>query len=394
MKKSLIALAVLSTIAGSAVAQSTVTVSGRMDVGISDKTLNPVAITPATSAVVTAGDLQSKTTTTSPLLTSFIRFSGSEDLGGGSKANFLLETNLTAAPSQFGDRGMWVEIENKDFGGLRVGNQNSISRDVWISTIQTGAINIVGDLNSSTAEDAGGTQGVNSFENAIKYTTPSFNGFRASAAMTAANVDTNGVKTGGDGSSFGLTYAAGKFNAIAGYSKQTTDVGAVTATTGAKVAADGAYTTITTAAGNTLASGEVLLKSFAAAGAAYQAKTEVTAVGATYDFGFARAGLTYVKREASRSNIGTTGAVDRESTTLSVNAPVGKASVFASYGMGDQVTAGNGYKGDLKAMQLGARYHFSKRTFGYVATGKVEQDLSATTKTDYKETAAGFVTLF
>jgi predicted porin len=397
MKKSLIALAVLSTIAGSVAAQSSVTVSGRIDMGFSDKTLNPVAITPASSAVTTAGDLKTKDVANSPMYTSFLRFNGSEDIGGGLKANFFMETSLLNNPSKLGDRGMWVELAG-GFGSLRAGTQNSISRDVWISNAQTGSINIVGDLNSSTAEDAGGTAGVLGFETAIKYTTPRMNGFQASAAMTSATIDTNGEKTGSDGSSFGLSYAAGKLAFIAGYSSGTAYTGATSdsyAVTGA-AACTQSTTVACSAADFASPTTDAFIKTtFTAAAPKYETKTDITAIGANYDFGAVKAALTYVDKDVKRNNTATTGAVDRQTTTLSAQTQnLGKVVLFGSYGVGDQTTANNGYKGDLTAMQVGVKYNLSKRTQSYLATGTVEHDLSATTKTDYKETAIGLVHVF
>jgi predicted porin len=395
MKKLLIATAALAMVAGTVQAQSSVTVSGRIDMGFADKTLNPVVIDAAKGTVTTAGDLKTKDVANSPMYTSFLRLNGSEDIGGGLKANFFMETNLLNNPSKLGDRGMWVEVAG-GFGSLRAGTQNTISRDVWIQNAQTGAINIVGDLNSSTGEDAGGTAGVAGFETAIKYTTPVFSGFQASAAMTSATVDTAGKKTGGDGTSFGLGYRAGKLAVLAGYSKATVNTAATTEAKGAKVGTAGdAVTAITTTAGNTMATGETLIRAYVATAAAYETDTEITAIGANYDFGVAKVGLTYVDKSVERSNIATTGAVDRQTTTLSAQTQnLGKVVLFGSYGMGDQTTANNGYKGDLTAMQVGVKYNLSKRTQAYLATGTVEHDLSATTKTDYKETAIGLVHVF
>lgn len=388
MKKSLLALAALSAFVTAAQAQSTVTVSGRLDMGYAAKTTNAAS----------AGDVDTKDIKASPFATSFLRFNGSEDLGGGLKANFLMETGTSGAATTLGDRGLWVELAG-GFGSLRAGTQNTITRDVWTGFAQTGAINIVGDLNSSTAEDAGGTTGVGGFETAVKYTTPSFNGLTVSAAMTSATSTAAGEKTGTDGTSFGLGYQAGKFSALAGYSSGKAYTAAVAGVTGSySVLTDsGTGTTDLTVAAtctNSTTVACIVRTAPVTAAAAYETKTDITAIGASYDFGFAKAALTYIDKDVARSNTTTTGAVDRQSTTLSVQAPIGKAVLFASYGVGEQETAGDGYKGDLKAMQVGVKYNLSKRTFGYLATGSVEHDLSASTKNDNKETAVGLVHLF
>jgi len=393
MKKSLLALAALSAFATAAQAQSSVTVSGRMDVGFSDKSISAAAASPV--------DVDSKTIDNSPMYTSFLRLNGSEDLGGGLKANFFLETNLLNNPSALGDRGMWIELAG-NFGSLRAGTQNTITRDVWTAFSQSGAINIVGDLNSSTGEDAGGTAGVAGFEKAIKYTTPSFNGVRLSAAMNSASVDTAGNKTGTDGSSYGLSYAAGKFALLAGFSTGKAYTAAVT--TAASIVdtrvANGdctAGSTVICSAADSLGTGFRQKTTFTAADTApkYETKTDITAIAASYDFGVARASVTYVDKDVKRNTTAITGAVDRQTTTFSAQTQnLGKTVLFANYGFGDQETAGNGYKGDLTAMQVGVKYNLSKRTQAYLATGKVEHDISATTKNDYKETAVGLVHLF
>ncbi len=395
MKKSLIALAALATV-GVAQAQSSVTVSGRMDIGYSDKKLNPVGLTASSSTVTTAGDVKTSTIGANPFLTSFLAVSGSEDLGGGNRANFRVETGMDGSTATtLGNRGFWVELQGKNWGELRAGLQNTGARDVWISFIQTGAINIVGDLNSSTAEDAGGTAGHTAFNTGIKYSTPRVNGLQANAAIAKATTDTNGAKTGADAQSFGLSYLAGKFSAALSYSEGKAYTAAASAITGSKLGTDGTtVSAITTTAGNTMATGETLLRAYSAATTAYETKSETTAAAAAYDLGFARVSAIYMKNDTKRSNTATSGAIDRESTTLSASVPVGKTVLFGSVGKGTQTTAGNGFKGDLDAYQVGGRYFFSKRTYGYLATGKVEHELSATTKTNYRETAVGMLHLF
>ncbi len=385
MKKLLIATAALAMVAGTVQAQSSVAVSGRLDMGFSDKSLNANA----------AADTKSKTIVDSPMYSNFLRFSGSEDLGGGLKANFYLETALTPSTGVYalGDRGRWVELAGS-FGTLRAGSQNTISRDVWVGFSQTGSINIVGDLNSSTAEDAGGATGVAGFETALKYTTPVMNGLSASVAMQVATTDTNGVKSGTDGSSFGVGYTAGKFKALAGRSTSTTQSASVAAVAArAALFWTGALVTDTAGVGGT----NTVIQAATAASAlvpAYETKTNITAVSASYDFGVAAASLTYVDKDAKRSDATLTGLVDRKSTTLSVQAPIGKAVLFGGYGIGSQITNNNGYKGDLTGAQFGVKYNMSKRTQAYLANGTVEHQLSATTKNKHSETAVGIVHLF
>jgi len=383
-------LAALATV-GAAQAQSSVTVSGRMDLGYSSKELDVRSTTNSNTKTDTIG--------ANSLLTSFIAVSGSEDLGQGNRARFHIETGMDGSTATtLGGRGFWTELSG-NWGELRAGLQNTGARDIWTSMIQTGAINVVGDLNSSTAEDAGGTAGHTAYGTAIKYTTPSFNGLRVSASISKANVNTTGAKTGGDATSFGAFYTAGKLSLAGSYQKSTTDTAAVTGQTGTLYCANNAAGAswsnnaasqfATACPTGTFQTGGV---PYIASAAAFSTDVKTTAAGAMYDLGFLRASAIYMKREEQASNA-TVKALDRDSTTLSVSAPVGKAVLFASYGFGDNVTNGT-TKADLKSMQLGGRYFLSKRTYAYLATGQVKHEVSATSKNDYKETAVGMLHLF
>jgi len=82
MKKTLIAIAALA--ATGAFAQSTVTISGALDAGVSIANVQAAATGLTDRATAFAG---------SNTLTSAINIAASEDLGGGMKANLFVETN-------------------------------------------------------------------------------------------------------------------------------------------------------------------------------------------------------------------------------------------------------------------------------------------------------------
>jgi len=84
MKKLLIATAALAMVAGTVQAQSTVSVYGR--VGVESLSNDTAAADPVTVMNGSATALGS----------SIIGFKGTEDLGGGLKAMFVLEGNLQA----------------------------------------------------------------------------------------------------------------------------------------------------------------------------------------------------------------------------------------------------------------------------------------------------------
>ena len=110
MKKSLLALAVLAA-SGAAFAQSSVTLYGRVDLGITKIT--------GQSAVMADGS--------SVGTSSRIGFRGVEDLGGGLKAGFLVETQFDADASKNGGAGSTIGSRNSyidlmgGFGGVRLG---------------------------------------------------------------------------------------------------------------------------------------------------------------------------------------------------------------------------------------------------------------------------------
>lgn len=83
MKKSLIALSVLAAVAGTAQAQSSVTIYGVVDMALQHQNTGD----PAGSTLGLDSGIQSG---------SRLGFKGSEDLGGGLKANFQLEMGINA----------------------------------------------------------------------------------------------------------------------------------------------------------------------------------------------------------------------------------------------------------------------------------------------------------
>jgi predicted porin len=118
-KKNLIAVAALATLAVSAQAQSSVTLYGNVDAGL------------AYVKVKQAGNSDTTTAVESSILTeSFFGLKGQEDLGGGLKAIFKLEsfidvdTGATTAGNFFG-KNAYVGLAG-DFGTVKLGNQESL----------------------------------------------------------------------------------------------------------------------------------------------------------------------------------------------------------------------------------------------------------------------------
>ena len=195
MKKSLLALAVLGSVAGFAQAQSSVSVYG-----VVDATLHKDKGVPA--AMLSGG-----------LSGSRLGFKGTEDLGGGLKANFLLEhgfkvdTGEQAATGKSFNRQAYVGLSG-GFGEVKLGNVYTAYDDI------SGATNPVFDSvlapNNSVWASVGYTSNPG---NNIYYATPAMGG--VSGALS-----TN-IKEGGTGvTSFHVKYEGGPVYAGLGYQKE------------------------------------------------------------------------------------------------------------------------------------------------------------------------------
>ena len=119
MKKSLILLSVLASVAGTAFAQSSVTMYGVLDAGLNVET--PPASTPAS-----AGNQYSLASGIST--PSRIGFKGSEDFGASLKALFQLEAGVQLNNGQSTETGTlfnrasWIGLSG-DFGTVMLGRQ-------------------------------------------------------------------------------------------------------------------------------------------------------------------------------------------------------------------------------------------------------------------------------
>ena len=124
MKKSIVALAVLSSVAGTAFAQSSVTLFGVMDVAARYNKAGGNTV----SSLASDGQLSSR-----------LGVRGVEDLGGGMKAGFWLESALavdngvagdqTTSPSKLWNRRSTVSLSG-DFGEVRLGRDKTSERNL------------------------------------------------------------------------------------------------------------------------------------------------------------------------------------------------------------------------------------------------------------------------
>jgi predicted porin len=341
MKKLLIASAALALVAGTAQAQSSVTVYGILDLNYTTLDSDAAGSGKATS--------QSKDS----LGTSRVGLKGTEDLGGGLKAEFQLEGTLdinagslgTAGTNTF-DRESWVGLSDAKLGSVRFGRT-----DVTFAQSIDNTVSQAADLGKTS-----GDQGVDK-QQVVRYSTPTIAGFTAevgysggASSTTYTSDATSGTYAGtGNVSSAAVKYVAGNLGLYAGQTET-------------KVSAT------------------------------YDRKD--TVFGATYNFGVASVGVAQRTLDAMDAPGGTDAAFGKlKQTVVSVAAPVSilgagvKAHAIyhkTNSATGDRTvtTAAADALGvaDSKKTTLALTKAFSKRTTGYAAL--VETNFDASSKAD------------
>lgn len=313
MKKSLIALAVLGSLAGAASAQSSVTIYGIIDLGVS-KINNGTTQLNLSPVVLGARDVWSVRSSTS----SRLGFRGTEDLGGGMKANFLIEHRL--APDQGtaenGTVGMWhgsswVSLSG-NFGEVRLGRQYTQAFFTALAADPWGYDYNVAGAASWTRGASGGTEYTRR-DNMITYLTPNMSGFTAQVGVAAGEGAAAGV---GRNVGFNVAYAQGPLQLGFGYNDSDNAV-----------------------------------------------NTRFWVAQAAYNFGVIRPIVSY-----STSKVG---SVDTKAYTIGATAPMG------ANGQLKLVYAGknpDGSNNDTSKYGIGYQYNLSKRTSLHVDLGSAKTD--------------------
>lgn len=341
MNKKIIAGAILGIASGAAFAQSSVTIYGVVDAGLT-----------ATRGVTgTDSQKHSRVGLDSGLLSgSRIGFKGTEDLGNGTSAIFNLEGGFNVdngASAQnstlFGRRAI-VGLTNASYGTIELGRQSSVLDNV------AGGFDVTGN---STAMGAGNiVKWDNRINNSVTYTTANYAGFSAKANYGFGE----SAGSASDGRFYGLSlnYANGPFAAslAGGHSDYTNK--------------------------NAIANGDVT----GSAVFANASKRDLYLLGASYDFSVVKAFglLSYGK---------TTQIADPKLTdkaaVLGVSVPFGASTVMATAGYVN--VKPNGEKsGNAQQYGIGYTYDFSKRTtfyatYDYVKNSDSLKDAGYTFKT-------------
>jgi general bacterial porin, GBP family len=319
--KKLFATTVLATAMGVAHAQAPVTVYGVVDVNMgSTRTSNSGSDT-------VQGD--------NSLLTSRLGFRGSEDLGGGLKAEFQLESRLnppsgvagggtaTTANSQFFNREAWVGLSSTKFGSFRMG-----------TTDVTNAANI--DFLVSTAGNFGlaTTQHGVDRPRVVRYATPAYRGVAVEVGYASPDSTATSEITSNSVQSGLLRYDQGKIGLYAGVERK-------------KI--DGNYT------------------------------QDHTILGAKYDFGFARVGAYHGIKDGATLVTANTG--ETKQTRISVAVPL--KNNYTVHGMYLKDSTSQVASTDYTGYRAILTKDMSKRTALYTAYTKFDNAGSTADRTTF-----------
>jgi len=370
MKKSLLAVAVIGAFASAAQAQSSVTVYGNLDVAAASAENK----TTTAAGVVTNAKMRTTGNGDGALSTSVFGLKGTEDLGGGSKANFDLQydlvdvaqganganTSATVADSNaatsattstgFGARLAWLGIQNNNFGELRVGRQFQLSHTVIANGLAGQGNNVAGSFYSSGTNSMVNTASIRPhlvFVNrAVTYMSPTFAGVQLAAQTSNQSLSASDTSnaTSANESAVSATYTGVKdLSVAAAVSRAENNTGVASQATKVAVQALTANYNF----GVVQAFGAAVQNKTTSPGDTLFAKTT------TYELGLRAPVSPVVTLWAS----GFTGSRDGNSTTAT-QAIAGSNAIAAALG-----------SADVSGYQVGSVYSFSKRTSMYAIYG-------------------------
>jgi len=391
MKKSLLAVAAMSAFAGAAQAQSSVTVYGIMDVGYTNGNASLTTSTTTTKQNVSriSNSMESG---------SRLGFRGTEDLGGGTSANFVYELGMqpngnagsnwdgtspstaptasssanAGSPNQvFNTRQAYVGLAKKGIVDVRIGTQNTFNWEQAGSNT-TGQLNqTLGSMLAPTTDGAffnttanptaattvainGSTFGAftNRTTNTITARTDRIAGVQAKLGAVLSNQNTTQTSTtGGNSNQMGYMAALDaniqKANLQASYQVFHSELPQGVVANATTLTGWGSGTQ-----GNNVIDGQALITG-------------------SYDFGILKAYAGWVNRKLQQDN-NPNNFVKRQAQEIGVRSFItptieGWASVgngrYTAYGVGQPTANITGY-------QLGGNYWLSKRTNLYTIYGQ------------------------
>jgi predicted porin len=341
MKKSLLVLAVVSTFAGAASAQTSLSVYGLVDAGLVRENGGPAGdVTKLTSGVQNGSRLG---------------FKGTEDLGRGLAAKFVLEAGIniddgtsgqgiTSVPG--GTRGFRDRAaSNRLFGRQAYVGLGGNWGNVTVGRQYTPHYLALAETDPFGAGLAGNAANfiptILRMDNTIKYTSPTWSGFTADVAYGFGEVPDENTQRRQYGLSVG--YANGPLIVKAAYHHANGDI------------AEAAFPSGTPGVVAGIPLGETS-KSWLLAG--------------KWDFGVAAAHLAFNSTKAQR-----TLAEDTRDWLLGVSVPFGPGTFLASY---IRKNDRSNFNADANQWALGYTHSLSKRTNLYASFARINNDRDLT----------------
>lgn len=318
MKKTLIALAAFG-LTGAAVAQSSVTLFGVVDAAV---------------RYTKASGQSLKKLDSSGLNTSRFGVRGTEDLGGGLKAGFWLESEVgvdngvAGGGNAFWGRRATVSLSG-DFGEVRLGRNKTTTRlhledfDPYAFTGLGNVGAVYSNLGASSANGLGGGTTLARADNLVSYSLPGNLGGFFGAVDVSAGEGTNTNK--GQYGRFGYKDGAILVSAAYGSSSNAAD----------------------------------------------SDKFKLASIGGAYDFGVARPTLSYTETKYAGRK--------QQVLTAAVTVPLGQGQLIASYTDAKAKGAASNPVGDATLFAVGYVYNLSKRTALYTTYGMLDNDNAAKT---------------
>lgn len=260
MKKHLIAAAVAAAVAAPVMAQN-VQIYGAIDMGIQNYDGGATSLTRGAQGI---------------LNTNRIGFKGSEDLGGGLKAEFQLQQAFSDTVGAFStgtNEEAWVGLSG-GFGQIRIGTTDMSGLQALDSTVsQAGNLANSPSTGTTLVTLFSGEDGAD-MNNTVRYISPVFNGFQIDAGFSSGNASTAIADGNVAETSILVSYKVGNLGVYAG-----------------QHGVDGVTV----------------------------AKKDYRALGVRYDFGMAAVGVLLAKGDPESAS----DSLDRTNTIITVNAPLG-----------------------------------------------------------------------
>lgn len=339
MHKKLIALAVAGLASSAGFAQSNVTIYGVVDYGYSyrfdAKNILGRGATPNSASQLNSGQQSA----------SRIGFKGSEDLGNGMKAVFVLE------------QGFQLDTGAQNTTNLQFNRQAYAGLSGNFGTV-TGGRQYSLHYNFINSIDPFGAGGMGRYQNVFAPGSVATNGASAVVGASLALMDPQRV----DNSVVYISPSFGGFSVTGAFSNNFSgqEASASNAANNTYYAILGQYLNGPVNAGinyHYIAGGSTAIGSAPVVGSIYLDNVQNVDIGGSYDFKAVKVTALYSYNDLKYNN-NNVGNVTLNNYMLGVKLPFGSWTGKASYMYSD----GNSKAGDAQQFAVGADYNFSKRT--------------------------------